>query len=82
MFADDTAFVAHYHHQAQEIVKRFAMSAKAYGLKININKNRTDVSVTAVSARRRLKHQYRRHRPQQSKTLLILGLHHYQEQQT
>ena len=38
MFADDTAFVAHYHHQAQEIMTRFARSAKAYGLKINITK--------------------------------------------
>lgn len=38
MFADDTAFVAHRHHEAQTIITRFADSAKAYGLKINISK--------------------------------------------
>ncbi len=38
MFADDTAFVAHSHDDAQEIVTRFARSAKAFGLKINIKK--------------------------------------------
>ena len=38
MFADDTAFVAHNHDDAQEIVSRFARSAQAFGLKINIKK--------------------------------------------
>lgn len=38
MFADDTAFVAHSHEDAQDIVTRFASSAKAFGLKINIKK--------------------------------------------
>jgi len=38
MFADDTAFVAHFHQQAQEIITRFAKSAKDFGLKINITK--------------------------------------------
>jgi hypothetical protein len=38
MFADDTAFVAHTHSDAQDIISRFACSAKAFGLKINIKK--------------------------------------------
>ena len=38
MFADDTAVVAHNHDDAQEIVSRFARSAQAFGLKINIKK--------------------------------------------
>jgi len=38
MFADDTTFVAHYHQQAQEIITRFAKSARDFGLKINITK--------------------------------------------
>ena len=38
MFADDTAFVAHHHQDAQEIITRFAKSAKDFGLKINITK--------------------------------------------
>ena len=38
MFADDTAFVAHDHADAQEIISRFAQSAKQFGLKINIKK--------------------------------------------
>ena len=38
MFADDTAFVAHNHDDAQEIVSRFARSAQAFGLKMNIKK--------------------------------------------
>jgi len=38
MFADDTAFVAHYHQQAQEIITRFAKSARDFELKINITK--------------------------------------------
>jgi hypothetical protein len=38
MFADDTAFVAHTHSDAQDIIRRFACSAKAFGLKINIKK--------------------------------------------
>ena len=38
MFADDTAFVAHNHAHAQEIITRFAAAAKDYGLKINIKK--------------------------------------------
>jgi len=38
MFADDTAFAAHYHQQAQEIITRFAKYAKDFGLKINITK--------------------------------------------
>ena len=39
MFADDTAFVAHYHLEAQEIITRFARSdKKIFGLKINITK--------------------------------------------
>ena len=38
MFADDTAFVAHNHDNAQEIVSRFARSAQAFGLKRNIKK--------------------------------------------
>ena len=38
MFADDTAFVAHSHDDAQEIVSRFAKSAQAFGLRINIKK--------------------------------------------
>ena len=38
MFADDTAFVAHNHDDAQEIFSRFARSAQAFGLKINIKK--------------------------------------------
>ena len=38
MFADDTAFVAHTHQDAQEIITLFAQAAKAFGLKINIKK--------------------------------------------
>lgn len=38
MYADDTAFVAHYHQEAQEIITRFAKSATDFGLKINITK--------------------------------------------
>ncbi|CAM1332801.1 Uncharacterised protein at_DN1484 [Pycnogonum litorale] len=38
MFADDTAFVAHTHQDMQDIVTRFATTAKAYGLQINIKK--------------------------------------------
>ena len=38
MFADDTAFVAHNHDDAQEIVSRFARSPQAFGLKINVKK--------------------------------------------
>lgn len=38
MFADDTAFVAHSHDDAQEVVSCFARSAQAFGLKINIKK--------------------------------------------
>ena len=38
MFADDTAFVAHNHADAQIIVSRFAQSAQQFGLKINIKK--------------------------------------------
>ena len=38
MFADDTAFVAHDHADAQEIISRFASSAQKFGLKINIKK--------------------------------------------
>ena len=30
MFADDIAFVAHYHHQAQEIITRFAKTEMMY----------------------------------------------------
>ena len=36
MFADD--IVAHNHDDAQEIFSRFAKSAQAFGLKINIKK--------------------------------------------
>ena len=38
MFADDTAFVAHNHQDMQEIITRFATSARDFGLKINIKK--------------------------------------------
>ena len=38
MLADDTAFVAHNHADAQIIVSRFAQSAQQFGLKINIKK--------------------------------------------
>ena len=38
MFADDTAFVAHSHEDMQEIVTRFAGTAKAFGLQVNIKK--------------------------------------------
>jgi len=38
MFADDTAFVAHNHDDDQEVVRRFARSAQAFGLEINIKK--------------------------------------------
>jgi len=38
MFADDTAFVAHSHQDAQEIITLFAQAAKSFGLKINIKK--------------------------------------------
>ena len=38
MFADDTAFVAHNHEDAEEIITRFSKSAKAFGLKINVKK--------------------------------------------
>ena len=38
IFADNIAFVPHYHHLAQEIMTCFARSAKAYRLKINISK--------------------------------------------
>ena len=36
MFADDTAFVADTHQDAQEIIILFAQAVKAFGLKINI----------------------------------------------
>ena len=38
MFPDDTAFIAHNHDDAQEIVSKFARSAQAFGLKMNIKK--------------------------------------------
>ena len=38
MFADDTAFVAQNHDDAQEIVSRFSRSLQAFGLKKNIKK--------------------------------------------
>jgi len=38
MFADDIAFVAQYHQQAQEIINRFEKSVKDFGLNINITK--------------------------------------------
>ena len=38
MFADDTTFVAHTHQDMQDIVTRFATTANAYGLQINIKK--------------------------------------------
>ena len=38
MFADDIAFVAHSHADAQDIITRFADSARIFGLKINIKK--------------------------------------------
>ena len=38
MFADDTAFIAHYHQDAQKIITCFANSAKDFGLNINITK--------------------------------------------
>ena len=38
MFADDTAFVAHSHQDAQEIITLFAQAARTFGLKINIKK--------------------------------------------
>lgn len=38
MFADDTAFIAHTHSDAQEIISLFATSAHQFGLKVNIKK--------------------------------------------
>ena len=34
MFADNTAFIAHYHQDAQEIITRFAKPAKYFGLEM------------------------------------------------
>ena len=38
IIADDCAFIAHSHDDAQEIVSRVSRSAQAFGLKINIKK--------------------------------------------
>ena len=38
MYADDTAFLSHNHQDAQDIITRFTDSAKAFGMKINLNK--------------------------------------------
>ena len=38
MYADDTAFIAHSHDDAQEFIAWFADSARSFGLKINITK--------------------------------------------
>jgi len=38
MFADDTVFVVSNHSYSQDIVNRFARSAQAFGLKLNIRK--------------------------------------------
>jgi len=40
MFADDTAFVVFNHSYSQDIVNRFARSAQAFGLQMNIRKAR------------------------------------------
>ena len=37
MFADDTAFVAHTHQDAQEIITLFAQAAQAFGLKKSLD---------------------------------------------